>query len=170
MCPVCQRYTYFTDIHEDFEAHHARYEQSEVEWQPGVDVGSWRPILETRINGKDVVLSRKDLSVFRVYPILCRGCRKTFVAHLTVVNLEAVRHYEEVTRKIRPPDAAAPPIEPRWGMRGFTVSEFVAEVKAIKNPVVRASVSRRMRAVMDVHSQPGVSVWEEVPAPPEPDQ
>ncbi len=176
MCPACQRYTYFTDNYDDFEAHHAHFEKSEVEWQPGVDVGAWRPIVDIRINGRDVQLTRKDLAVFRVYPILCLGCNKRFVAHLTVTNLTAVRHYEEVTRKLRPPDAASPAIQPKWGMRGFSVSEFVTEVRGIKNRMVRAAVARRMMAVMDVRNAQQQSEWAVIistagaPVPTSPDE
>ncbi len=169
-CPVCQRTTYFTDSYDDFEAHHARFEKSEVVYNPGVDVGAWRPSVEVRIKGRVGHLARKDLTEFRVFPILCGGCHKMFVAFVSVVNVAEVRHYEEVVRPVTPPRFDKDEVLPKWGMQGTSVSDFVRAVKGIRNPMVRGAVIRKVRAAMEVRNASGKSVWDDVPAPPEPPQ
>ncbi|MGI0066839.1 MAG: hypothetical protein ACREB9_00205 [Thermoplasmata archaeon] len=169
-CPYCGVVSFWTDTYDDFELHRAHYEKSPIQFLPGIDVGAWRPGVEIRIKGRVGQITRKDLTEFRVFPQLCLGCRRLFVAHLSVRNVADVRHYEEVVRPVSPPKHDKDEVLPKWGMMAFGMSQFVDEVKAIRNPMVRGAVIRRVSASVEIRDASGKSVWDDVPAPPEPPQ
>jgi hypothetical protein len=143
-CPSCSTVFTFTDSYDDFEEHHRRYPTSQVGYLPGIEMGSWRPVLELKVKGRSAKIQRDDMA-FPVFPVLCMQCRKVYFAHLFVTNAAAVQKYEEFVRPKFPPKRDGDEVVPDWGMVGFTPVQFLDELAAIRNPMVRAAAVRRIQ-------------------------
>ena len=170
-CPACAAALFFTDSYEDFERHHKTHPQSEVMYQGGIDMGSWRPGLQLRVKGRIARVVRTDLNALYVYPIMCPHCRKIMVAHLYVTNAADIQHYEEMVRPKYPPKHDWDEVTPKWGTLAFTPVDFLNELKEIRNPMVRAAVVRKLQAAGWKFIRLGdrdVSVEEYVLGPPKP--
>jgi hypothetical protein len=144
-CPSCRKAYFFLDDRADFEAHMAAFPAAPIVLNEGIDVRGWAASRELVFAGARVVVTRKDVIGNRVYPVRCPGCSTVYIVRNDIVNIPEVEHYEKNVRPYRPPSPDSPAIDPKWGYRGQSVADFCADVKAIKNPAVRAFVARAVR-------------------------
>lgn len=145
-CPACGEPVFFVDNRADYDAHMKEHPEAPLSLHPGVDVGSWTSPRELEIGGKMLRVTRRDLLAHKVFPIPCPGCSVVYVARLDIVNTEAVMRYEKLVRPYHPPSLDFPVVEPKWGFVGQPVVDFVRDVRETRNPVVRASVVRKLLA------------------------
>lgn len=137
-CPYCRAPRFWTDSPEDYERlkKETAGGKSPLELDVGVDVGRWS--------------DRKDIAVNKVYPMLCGGCQRVFVARLGILNAEEIRKKTEFLT-FNPPtasEAAAGVGIPRerWGYIGYSISDFAEMVRSIKNDFLREAVLRKLDA------------------------
>jgi hypothetical protein len=145
-CPSCRRAYFFVDTKADFAELKREHPDTEVELHDGIDVHGWTATRELTIGGRTLRFTRRDMLGNRIYPVVCDGCRTVYFARHDIVNLAEVEKYERTVRPYRPPSPASPPVEPTWGFRGQSVADFVKDVHAIRNPVMRSFVVRAVRA------------------------
>jgi hypothetical protein len=133
---------YFLDEPE-YSAHRALFPRAGVVMRVAVDMAGWRPQRELIIAGKRLLFRRTDLLGFQVWPMRCERpeCSKVFVAYNDIINMAAVVHYET---HIRPHHPERPPVLPVYGMVAHTPGDFAKEVAAIRNPLIRDAVLRRL--------------------------
>jgi len=143
-CPFCGTGVFWTDDPEEYHRHHEQYTASELLFVEGIEGGGWRPSVEIKVRGRVGRLTRDDLLSTRIYPVQCTSCRKVFVAHLGVTNRAEVEHYETAVRPNSPPRREGDEVLPKWAMVGYPPRAFVEEVNAIKNPLIRSGLIRRL--------------------------